>query len=155
MDNKRDYPRFGRTITSDTAIAAAIVELWVELELTYAAVIYVDDAYGAGYNEAVLQAAEKHNSTINVKSYPFQNDKSVSQIPRALSSFKQWEPTNNTGCAMGQGVNPDKQDDGCSVNNILFVGFDQQVEAFYKEAVEQGALASPGARGALYDRIIA
>ena len=61
-----------------------------------------------------------------------------------MSSLKQWEPTNNTGCAKGEGRY------GCSVNNILFIGFGRQVETFYKEAVKQGALASPGARGALY-----
>ena len=61
-----------------------------------------------------------------------------------MESLKQWEPTNNTGCESEEGRY------GCSVNNILFVGFDQQVEAFYEKAVEQGALASPGARGALY-----
>ena len=67
-----------------------------------------------------------------------------------MSSLKQWEPTNNTGCAKGEGRYPDRKDYGCSVNNILFIGFGQQVETFYKVAVKQGALASPGARGALY-----
>ena len=67
-----------------------------------------------------------------------------------MSSLKQWEPTNNTGCAKGEGRYQDRKDYGCSVNNILFIGFGRQVETFYKVAVKQGALASPGARGALY-----
>jgi len=139
LDNKRDYPRFGRTITSDAAIGAAVVELWVELNLTYGAVLYVSDAYGIGYAEAVLVAAEEHNlkntteAQLVVKTFPFDAE-SDEQIQRAVESLKQWEPTNNTGCASEEGRY------GCSVNNILFVGFDQQVEAFYEKAVKQGVL---------------
>ena len=70
LDNKRDYPRFGRTITSDTAIGSAVVELWVELNLTYGAVLYMNDAYGLGYLEAVLDAARTHNQLV-VKGFPF------------------------------------------------------------------------------------
>ena len=77
LDNKRDYPRFGRTITSDTAIGSAVVELWVELNLTYGAVLYMNDAYGLGYLEAVLDAARTHNlnnlteAQLVVKGFPF------------------------------------------------------------------------------------
>ena len=70
MDNKRDYPRFGRTITSDTAIGSAVVELWVELGLAYGAVVHVSGDKGVGYAEAVFDAARMHNQLV-VRAFPF------------------------------------------------------------------------------------
>jgi len=135
LDNKQDFPRFGRTITADSAVAAAIVELWVERSLSYAAVFYVSDAYGIRYNEAVVEAALTHNlrfnSSLTVKSYPFNNADSLRQM---LESFKTWEPTNRTGCSRDRG------EFGCFVNNILFVGFDQQARIFFVSATELGVL---------------
>ena len=54
-----------------------MVELWVELDLTYGAVLYVSDSYGIGYAEAVLVAAEEHNlknttkAQLVVRAFPF------------------------------------------------------------------------------------
>jgi len=172
LDQKRDFPRFGRTITPGQPWGEAVVELWVELNLTHAAVLFINDAYGRGYLEAVLNATRKHNwnsateAQLTVKFFAFdaESDDKASdpplstrhlvphhtthvphppcpfQILQAVGDVKKWEPTNNTGCAEGEGRYRERKD-GCSVNNILFIGFGQQVEAFYKEALRQGALA--------------
>ena len=77
LDNKRDYPRFGRTITSDAAIGAAVVELWAKLGLTYGAVVHVSGDKGVGYAEAVLDSARTHNlknttkAQLVVRAFPF------------------------------------------------------------------------------------
>ena len=93
LDNKRDYPRFGRTITSDAAIGAAVVELWVELNLTYGAVLYVSDSYGIGYAEAVLFAAQEHNlkntttgEKLVVKTFPFDAESDEQVAPERAST---------------------------------------------------------------------
>ena len=70
LDDANTYPLFMRTLPSDDSAAFACCQLWAtELSLTRGAVIFVDDAYGRAY----AQALEGHcyEAGVEVALFPF------------------------------------------------------------------------------------
>ena len=70
LNNKADYPTFARVIPDDGAVAMVLAELMSKnYKYTHASMIYVNDAYGAAYQEVTFTACQSLGITL--KSFPF------------------------------------------------------------------------------------
>ena len=70
LDDTVNYPRFMRTIPTDDAVAFSICNFWYSLGYTYAAVLYINDAYGEAFKESTVDHCIKSGME-NVLSFPF------------------------------------------------------------------------------------
>jgi len=84
LDNQYEYLLFGRTIASDDATAERLTGyLQQELDVNYFGMIYVDDAYGASFQQSTRQWVTARSMTMH--SYPLKSGSSEIEIDRALT----------------------------------------------------------------------
>lgn len=70
LDDTVNYPRFMRTIPTDDAVAFSICSFWSSLGFTYAAVLYINDAYGEAFKESTVHHCIESGME-SVFSFPF------------------------------------------------------------------------------------
>lgn len=87
LDDKSQYPLFGRTIPSDQGNAVPIIQFMSRiLGITHLAVINVNDAYGNSFVEGLRLAAEIHAPDMKIHQAPVGDD--IESIETALESIK-------------------------------------------------------------------
>lgn len=88
LDDKNQYPLFGRTIPSDHGNAVPIIQFMYEaLGIKHLAVLNVNDAYGNSFVEGLRMAAEKYAPDLKIHQAPV--DDGMAAIRTALSSIKE------------------------------------------------------------------
>lgn len=79
LDDKSQFPQFGRTIPSDDGTAFVLLRLLATWDVRHLAVLHVDDSYGVAFAEAIQLLAPKFSMTVrsvNINVVP--NDGAVS-----------------------------------------------------------------------------
>ena len=88
LDSVSRYPRFMRSIPTDDAVSYTVCEFWAaELAVQYAAVVYMNDEYGAGF----AQSISKHCATagmldVSTISFEVADANSIDQAARRAST---------------------------------------------------------------------
>ena len=87
LDDTKTYPTFLRTIPSDGLVAQTITELLVKAPYNTKKIsmLYVNDAYGTSYMEALQEACVAHNIMFNAYAFSFQNSKTIEDAVKALA----------------------------------------------------------------------
>ena len=96
LDDKTQYPLFGRTVPSDEGRNLSLV-LYLKnvLQLKHLAVIYVNDAYGNGFVEYLRRIAEVHAPDMENKTFSISfKDRSVEE---AIESVKVKDSASSSG----------------------------------------------------------
>ena len=91
LDNKGQYPTFGRMIPSAIGDAYAAVDYFSnELSVTHLAVLFVKDPYGSTYSQAIKEAAGllPEARRMDVTLFPFEFDASEDDIATQLRHLK-------------------------------------------------------------------
>ena len=89
LDNTGQYPTFGRTIASAVGDANAAVDYLSEvLGVTHLAVLFVKDAYGSTYAQAVKEFAGLLPEPMEVTLYAIEFDASDEDISYQISQIK-------------------------------------------------------------------
>ena len=86
LDDSQTYPTFLRTIPSDTSTATSIAELVAGAPF-YArrlSMIYVKDAYGMSYMEALYDACVARNVSLDAYPFTFGDLSSIANSVKAL-----------------------------------------------------------------------
>lgn len=88
LDDKSQYPLFGRTIPADSGNAIPIVRYIREVfDVTHLAVINVNDAYGNAYVQGMRKAAARYAPDLAIHQIPLDDD--PASIPGAVDSLVQ------------------------------------------------------------------
>ena len=91
LDDKSQYPLFGRTIPSDAGNAIPIVIYMRHvLQIQHLAVINVNDAYGNAYVEGLRNAAKIHAPDMEIVQVPF-DEGSPDSVQSVVASVKKTE----------------------------------------------------------------
>lgn len=88
LDDRSQYPLFGRTLPSDAGNAVPLV-LYLRnvLKITHLAVVNINDAYGNAYVDDMRQAALTHAPDLIIQQVPV--DENSASIQAAVASLKQ------------------------------------------------------------------
>jgi hypothetical protein len=88
LDDKSQYPLFGRTVPSDAGNAIPLIIYFREvLQITNLAVINVNDAYGNAYVDGMRNAAQEHAPDMTILQIPLNSDGEES-IKSAVDGLK-------------------------------------------------------------------
>jgi len=83
LNNKDQFPLFGRLIPSAVGDASAAVEYMSNLGASYIGVLFVNDSYGSTYAQAIQEiAASKFDMHVDLASFAF--DASPDEISAAV-----------------------------------------------------------------------
>ena len=92
LDDAQNYPLFGRTIPADDGIAVPIILHLQSLGVRYLGVVYVNDAYGAGFARGLQLAAERYSPEMTIKSVDISpKAASPESIERAIKFLQKTE----------------------------------------------------------------
>ena len=92
LDDKLQFPLFGRTIPSDAGTAIpAILYLRYKLNVKHLAVLHVNDAYGNAYSLGLQLAASTYAPDMIIKSYDFPFQTSPEIVEQTISLLKSTE----------------------------------------------------------------
>mmetsp|Transcript_9932 Transcript_9932/g.14517 ORF Transcript_9932/g.14517 Transcript_9932/m.14517 type:complete len:366 (+) Transcript_9932:202-1299(+) len=96
LDDTAQYPLFSRVIPSDAGTArAAVAYFRNRLDVSFLGVLYVNDAYGSAFHQAIREAAaeREEGDQIEVKGYTFSYNENVdfvaSEIELAIKQLKE------------------------------------------------------------------
>ena len=88
LDDKSQYPLFGRTVHSNEGNAIPLVIYLRDiLRLDHLAVVYVNDAYGNGYVDTLQKAADKYTPDLKIHEIPLDIDDT--SMEHAVEKLKQ------------------------------------------------------------------
>ena len=79
LDETVTYPYFTRTIPSDTAIAKPIIALCKQYKWNRLGVVYVNDAYGAGYASAVVTEGTTHGVSVASTGFEYRKPPTIQE----------------------------------------------------------------------------
>ena len=89
LNNANQYPMFGRTIPADDGIALPVIQHYQSIGVEHLAVVYTNDAYGAGFSTGLFNAALEYAPNMDIKSIDVANtDESIN---RAIDFLKESE----------------------------------------------------------------
>ncbi|GKY96362.1 hypothetical protein MPSEU_000595800 [Mayamaea pseudoterrestris] len=89
LDDRSQYPLFGRTIPSDQGNAIPIIKFMHDvLKLKYLSVINVNDAFGNAFVGSLRDAALVHAPGMQIRQFPL-NDESDESIQQVIQSVKE------------------------------------------------------------------
>ncbi|KAL3912471.1 MAG: hypothetical protein SGILL_006868, partial [Bacillariaceae sp.] len=93
LDDRTQYPRFGRTIPSDAGTAGALVQFLAnELHLTHLAILNINDSFGNAYATMIRDAARRYAPDLEIIQIPMDRDLDFSitedDIARSVSVLK-------------------------------------------------------------------
>lgn len=87
LEDKFQYPLFGRTIPSDRGNAVPIIQFMHEvLKINHLAVLNINDAYGNSFVQGLRMAAEEHAPEMMIHQVSI--DEQITSIRTALNSIK-------------------------------------------------------------------
>ncbi|CAJ1944267.1 unnamed protein product [Cylindrotheca closterium] len=90
LDDKGQFPLFGRTIPSDASTAVpAILYLRNQLGVKHLAIAHVNDAYGDAYALGIQLAAEQYAPDMKVQSFSFDFDITEEIAERTIRQLKE------------------------------------------------------------------
>eukprot|EP00980_Cylindrotheca_fusiformis_P029600 scaffold23584_cov127-Cylindrotheca_fusiformis.AAC.3 len=89
LDDKGQFPLFGRTIPSDAGTAIpAILYLRYQLGIKHLAIVHVNDAYGDAYSLGLESAAEEYAPDMEIQSISFEFDITEDIAQRTIRQLK-------------------------------------------------------------------
>jgi len=88
LDDKSQYPLFGRTVPSDEGTATPIIKFMHQLvHIKHLAVINVNDAYGNAFVQGLRRAAAENAPNLNIQQIPLEeNDSSIKAAVATLKA---------------------------------------------------------------------
>uniref|UniRef100_A0A7S4K3F0 G-protein coupled receptors family 3 profile domain-containing protein n=1 Tax=Odontella aurita TaxID=265563 RepID=A0A7S4K3F0_9STRA len=128
LDNRDNFPYFGRIIPSVAADAAVVVDYLdnvVDEHVTHFGVLHIKDEYGTSYAQAVERAARAAGMSVTVVSLPLRRDKDSDPEVRRAAVRKLISQLKSTG-----------------MRYFLGIFFYEDYEPVMLEALEQGIAGS-------------
>jgi hypothetical protein len=90
LDDKTQFPLFGRTVPSDAGTAVpAVLYLRYELGITHLAVLHVNDSYGNAYAAGLQLAAAEYAPDMEIRSFDFPFTTTPEIIQQSVSLLKE------------------------------------------------------------------
>ena len=106
LDNKAQYPLFGRMLPSDRGVALSYVLLLRDLGVRYVAVLHVDDDYGTSFRNGIRLASEEYHPEMRVWTIDIPSQASSDAIRRAVALLADTRCTYFIGNVYDYQVNP-------------------------------------------------
>lgn len=93
LDDKSQYPLFGRTVPNDDGTAIPLVVKLKEWGVRYLAVLYADDAYGNAFAKGIPLAAKQYHPDLEVATVDFRIGADAEQVAKSVDRLVETQYT--------------------------------------------------------------